>query len=125
MPDEEILRFHLGPKFLKIVTEHNMSHKGAEKLWEFFMSSQELLQRATEANPAKVSYRTLRRDAEAQLPPVKMDLIRVGSAPGSQDVVEVGVSSIKQDPTLLKRMETAYVSVSVLFVILITIPPQK
>ena len=63
------------------------------------------------ANPKGASYRTIRRDAEATLPQVSMDLVRIG--PDGMAVEETDVSSMKQTKGLRKHMETATCTVHI------------
>lgn len=60
-------------------------------------------------HPKGVSYKTLRRDAETELPNVLLDIVRLG--PDGQASEETSVSSIRQDCANRIRMVTAYVKV--------------
>ena len=68
-----------------------------------------LYQNMTTKYKKGLSYKTLRRDSEAEMPNIFLDIVRV--SPDGRTIEEKGVSSMKQNCVNRKSMVTAYVKV--------------
>lgn len=105
---DEDIRSDIGRLFIKASLRHDVSHGAQETLWNFMLKYCARLAQNL-AKKKSVSYKTLRRDAEADMPKILLNIVRISSE--GQPTLESNVTSIKQKSDLRKNMVTAFVKV--------------